>query len=544
MTERSNQSLEQARLAAGSRRWAEAFKHFGEADASDSLNVDDLDRFATAAYLLGHTNTAVDALTRRQGILLASGEVQPAVRCGIWIILMLLNSGGLAEAGGWIGRTGHLLDSLPTDSAERGYMLALHAFRSVAVERQFREGHAMAEASVEIGHRHDEEDLVALSLNVSGRALIWDGQPERGLERLDEAMVAVVSGALSPIVAGIVYCSLIEACEEISDYRRSSEWTEALTRWCDGQQGLVTFTGQCLTHRAHLLRRQGRLAAAEQEARDACQRFVGAGDEAATGSALYELAEICRVRGDFGAAEDAFRRAGGWGKDPQPGLALLRLAQGDTAAAASAMRRSIGETARKVKRLKLLPAYVEVMLAVGDEAAAEEAARELSDLADLYNTEAVRAEAALARGAVALRAGDASDALSALRNAEKRWRLLGAPYETARAKLLIGRACERLGDIDSAKMEGDAARQIFADLGATVGVDYPVVEDGLESHGLTDRELEVLRLVATGTTNQAIAEKLHLSTKTIDRHVGNILTKLGVTSRTAATAFAYQHQML
>jgi DNA-binding NarL/FixJ family response regulator len=362
---------------------------------------------------------------------------------------------------------------------------------------------------------------------------------------LDEAMVAVVSGELSPIVAGTVYCSLIEACEEIAEWRRASEWTDALTRWCDRQHGMMTFTGQCLTHRAHVLRLRGAFQAAADAAHSAWERFAGGADERLSGGALYESGEVHRLRGDLVRAEEAYRRAGDQGHDPQPGFALLRLAQGRTDVAAASMRRLDAEWTSPIARTRLLPAYVEVMLAAGDVAAAGRAATELAELAGTYRTVALRADADGAQGAVLLADGDIEAALVSLRRAAEGWRSLDAPYEAARTRVLIARACRALGDADTAALELDAALRMLTELGASVDhVDRPVTPTSNMDHGLTSREFEVLRLVATGMTNQAIADELHLAVKTVDRHVANILTKLGVRTRTAATAYAYDHDLL
>ncbi|MBW3603668.1 MAG: LuxR C-terminal-related transcriptional regulator [Actinobacteria bacterium] len=535
-------AIARARAAAERRAWDEAFAAFSIADAAAPLQADDLEVWATAAYLLGHVDTAVDAQARAfQG---HGDDVAAAVRCGFWIAFISLNRGEVAQAGGWLARSAHLLEQLPADCPEHGYLQCVTAFRLLTVERQFAAAQTTADQVVAIGRQGRDEDLVALGLNIAGRAAIMDGRPAEGLSRLDEAMVSVVSGALSPPVAGTVYCSLIEACEQIAELRRAREWTDALARWCGQQRGMVTFTGQCLTHRATILRRHGRWQAAAREATRACERFAGAADEAATGMALYELGEVHRVRGDLTAAEDAFREAGEWGHDPQPGLALVRLAQGRVATAAATLRRLMTERSDTVERVKLLPAHVEVLLAAGDRASAADASTELAAHAATYGTAALHAAADRARGAVLLAEGDATTASAPLRRALAAWRSLDAPYEVARTRVLISRACRALGDRDTAQVELDAARRVFRELGAASDLARLAVRDDEQGHELTPRELEVLRLVATGMTNQTIAEELYVAVKTVDRHVASILAKLGVPSRTAAAAFAYEHDLL
>lgn len=533
------------RAAAEKLAWDDAFSAFSAADATSPLGAEDLRLWATAAYLLGHVDTAVDALARAHHALLAGDDARAALRCGFWISFFLLNRGDVAQAGGWLGRCGHLLARIPADCAEQGYLPLHEAARLTAVERRYGEAQATADRVVGIARRTGDEDLLALALNVAGRARIRAGLVEEGLSRLDESMVAVVSGTLSPPAAGTVYCSVIDACEEIAEHRRSREWTEALTRWCDRQQGMITFTGQCLTHRATILLRRGDWTAAEAEVKRARERFDGAADESATGRALYELAEIHRLAGDLAAAEGAYRQASDWGLSPQPGLALLRLAQARTDAATTAMRREAAEHADPCDRIRLLPAFVEVMLADGDLGAASDAADELRGLADAYTTSALHAEADLALGAVRLAAGETDQALGALRRAADTWRSLKAPYETARARALLGRACQDLGDEDTATLELEAARRTFAELGAVTDLGrLPPSAERSGRFGLSQRELEVLRLVATGKTNSEIADELCVARKTVERHVANILTKLGVPSRTAATAFAFEHRLL
>lgn len=529
-----------AREAAAQRRWDEAFDRFAAADAQSPLGAGDLETYGNAAYLIGKTDAAVGARARDHQLHLDDGDLAAAVTSGWWVAFMLINSGQPAQAGGWIARSQRLAGELSEDAPEQGYLRVLDAFRQAAIERAYDDAIESAERAVELGRRAGDEDLTALGLNVGGRALIRSGAAEAGLVQLDEAMAAVVSGALSPPVAGTVYCSLIEACEEIVEIRRAREWTDALTRWCDRQDGMVTFTGQCLTHRAEVLRNQGDLDAAAGAARAACDRFAGAADERLSGGAHYQLAEVLRMRGDPTAAEDAYRRAAEWGHEPHPGLALLWLSEGKTEAADSAMRLlDVGWT-DATERLRMLPALVEVMLAGGDVDTADRAASELAELAEAFGTEALAAHAAHAGGAVSLAQGSPDEALASLRTAAGAWRSLGVVYERSRSQLLIARACRELGDEETASLETDAAERTLAQIGIPVSTN----EVKVDPHGLTARELEVLRLVAGGVTNQQIADELHISVKTVDRHVANILTKLGVPSRTAATAYGYEHGLI
>ncbi len=378
--------------------------------------------------------------------------------------------------------------------------------------------------------------------------LIRDGQTREGLALLDEAMVGLTGGDVSPMVSGLVYCGVILACQQAYELRRAREWTAALSRWCEQQQDLIAFTGRCLTHRAEIMQVGGAWQEALEEAHRAADRLVEAGNRRAAGVAYYRQGELYRLQGDIRAAENAYREASRCGCEPQPGLALLRLAQGRQEAAASAIRRALGETTEQVKRAALLPAYVEIMIAAGEYGEARTACDELGALAASFQSTMLEAIAAQARGAVDLAEGESVTALVSLRRAWQLWRELDAPYEEARARVLVAEACRALGDEEAATLELDAARELFQELGAAP--DLARVEalakpaGDRDAHGLTGRELEVLRLVAAGMSNREIASELVVSEHTVARHLQNIFTKLRISSRTAAAAFAYEHDLV
>jgi DNA-binding CsgD family transcriptional regulator len=406
----------------------------------------------------------------------------------------------------------------------------------------------IAGEAASIGERFGDADLFALATQAQGILLVQQGRVGAGLGLLDEAMVAVTAGELSPIVSGLVYCGVIVGCQSAYEPRRAQQWTAALARWCDEQPDMVSFTGTCLVHRAEILELHGEWRDALDEARQARERCARAKNLRAAAEAFYRQGELHRLRREFAAAEAAYREASGGGFEPQPGLALLRLAQGRSDAAVAAIRRALIETAERPKRARLLPACVEILLAVDDADGARDACRELSEIANDYESTMLDAMASHAGGALSLAGGDAGSALGALRHAWRIWHDLEAPYEAARSRVLVGLACRALGDEDSASLELQGARRAFEELGAATELarlealtrdDRPA-----ETYGLTPREREVLRLVASGQTNREIASALVISEHTVARHIQNIFGKLRVSSRTAASAFAYEHGLV
>ncbi len=381
-----------------------------------------------------------------------------------------------------------------------------------------------------------------------GQALLRQGRVREGLALLDESMVAVTAGELSPLVTGLIYCMVIHSCQQVYALERSREWTAALSSWCASQPEVV-FGGNCLVHRSEILQLNGAWPEALAEAQRAVAHLSRASDRLAAASAVYQEAEVHRLKGEFAEAETAYRAASRGGREPQPGLALLRLAQGRPAAAAAQIRRVVAAASDRLQRTRLLPASVEILLAAGARDEARAAADELSEVARALDAEVVHAMAAHASGAVALATGDARGALEPLRRSLAAWQRIGAPYLAARIRVLVGEACRALGDAEGAELEREAARSVFRELGAAPELARLEggggrTDPGARPHGLTPRELEVLLLVASGKTNKAIAAQLFLSEKTVDRHMSNILTKLDVPSRAAATAFAYEHRLL
>jgi ATP/maltotriose-dependent transcriptional regulator MalT len=514
--------------------WMDAYKSLSHADQAAPLGAEDLELLATSSFMIGYYDDFLGYLERAHHAYLDAGETMRAVRCAFWVGINLARRGEMSRATGWLGRAQRLVERQEGDCVERGYLLVPVMLRHEAIG-DWEAAYAAAASAAEIGERFGDRDLLALAVHEQGLILVNQGRVEEGLGLVDEAMVAVTTGELSPIVTGIVYCSVISGCQEVYALRRAQEWTTALTQWCEEQPDMVAFSGQCLVHRAEITELHGAWRDALEEARRARQRCEQAKNQGAAAQAFYLQGEVHRLQGEFAAAEEAYRDASRYGWEPQPGLALLRLAQGNDDAASAAIRRVVGETTRPLKRARLLPAYVEIMLAVGDVEEARVACRELEEISARYESGMLGAMVAHAEGAIDLTEGDARAALLPLRRAWQMWQELEVPYEVARVRVLLGLACRVLGDDDTATLELEAARDVFARLGAApdlARVDSlarraPSVDD----HGLTARELQVLRLVAAGESNRTIATELVLSERTVDRHVSNIFAKLDGSSR-------------
>jgi ATP/maltotriose-dependent transcriptional regulator MalT len=539
-------ALERGRDAYASRAWGDARALLQQADAAEPLAPSDLALLATASYMLGHDEEWVAAHERAHHLHLDADEIEQAARAAFWIGMTLALRGDLGPAEGWLGRAQRLLDEAGVDCAERGFLLIAYGHALLSAGDAAAAGKAGAEAGA-IARRFGDRDLFAFAVLLEGQAALYEARVSDGLPLLDEAMVAVTTEDLSPVVSGISYCGVILACQEVFELRRAREWTLALQRWWEQQPDMVAFTGRCLIHRAEILQLGGSWEDALEEARRACRRFAETGNPT-TGLALYREAELLRLRGDLEGAESAYRAASRAGWEPQPGLAQLRLAQGRIDAAVAAVRRATAESADPLRRAVLLPAYVEIMLAAGETDAARGACEELESVAERYSSAMLAAIAAFERGAVELAGGNAARALEFLRRALDAWRTLEAPYEVARARVLIAQACRALDDAEACTLELEAALADFVRLGArpdVVRVERLLGGRGHDGgHGLSPRELEVLRLLAAGKSNREIAGALVISEHTVARHVQNIFGKLRISSRAAATAFAFEHDLV
>jgi DNA-binding CsgD family transcriptional regulator len=513
------------------REWRSAYRAFR---ACDGLGADDHDAVAECAHWLGLADEVIDSYAQAYRLHLEAGSARRASLSAFMLAIYLRLRGDGAQSDGWLARAERLL-ATEAESAEHGYLLYLAIARLMGSDLE-----AAAESArrmQDLGRRFRDDSLVALGVFFEGRTLVKQARVMEGLALLDEAMLAALSDNLKPMWTGAIYCGLLDACHELVDLRRAREWTDATRRWCSPLPVASLYPGICRVHWAEILDVGGAWEQAEAEALDACRDMAGL-DVFVVGAGHYQVGEIRRRRGDLPGAEEAYVRAHEVGRDPQPGLALLRLAQRRVEAASSSIAAAVAAfSGSPLERAPLRVAQVEVALAAGDVDLADAAAAEVAETADAFESSGLRAEGHRCRGAVALARGQAAAALAELRLAFVAWQELDVPYEAARTRILLAEAYRALADADAAARESAAARACFERLGAVADL-RALGETGAPPNGLTAREVDVLKLVAAGLTNPQIAASLYISRKTAEHHVSSILGKLGVSSRTEAAAEA------
>jgi DNA-binding CsgD family transcriptional regulator len=527
--------LERGRTAYAERRWDACVEALRAADADDPLSGEDLQLLGLSLYMSGEDDASTEILERTHRLALAQERWPEAAETAFWHSFLLYNAGEPARGGAWLARSRAIIDDHAVQGPAAVFPDVIEA-RGMVESGRVDDGLVLATSAARTGKLTGNANLEVLGRLVVGWGLLRQGHREDAVGCFDEVMLIVSASDLYPTIAGLAYCAVISACMGMLDVPRAQEWTDVLSDWCESQSGLVPYRGQCLVHRSQLKAMRGDWAGALDEARTACTRLQGA----SIGDAWYQLGELHRLRGEYDDAEAAYRHANSHGRQPEPGLALMRLAQGRTEAAVTTFRRLYAEPGR-LDRADILTGYVEAMAATGDLDSARAAAEELSAASDA--TPLVhRGRATEATGTVLLVAGDAPAALACLRPAWEVWNALEMPYDAARVRVRIGDACRLLGDDASASLEYDAARETFTRLGAAPALQR--LDGAPVAGGLTAREVEVLRLVAAGRSNREIAEELVLSEKTVARHLSNIYTKLGIGSRSAATAYAYDHRLV
>ena len=459
--------LETARGAAGRYAWREAYETYARVEPAE-LTPDDLERYAEAAWWRGKPDEAIDLRERSYRAFAGAGETPGAARLALTLADDYMSRGAFAVAQGWFANAERLLESEP-ESAEHGILALMSGVTALFAEGDLPKAIAAFERAAELGKRFGDRDTQVMAIGGKGRALIKGGDVDAGLALLDEATAAAVCGELKPLFTGMVYCITISSCQDLGDYRRAAEWTEVANRWCD-RLDVTGFPGTCRIHRAEVMRLRGEWPQAEQQAIAACEE-ISDFDRSVTAGGYYEIGEIRRRLGDFAAAEEAYAKANELGRTPQPGLALLRLTQGKVDAAVAGITRRLEDVRDPLSRLRSLPAQVEIAIAAGDLRRARTAAEELESIVDSYKVGGRRAPAFDATvhhalGQIKLAEGDTQGAAGCLKRAREEWQQVGAPYEVAQARMLLGLAYRRQGDEETASGEFEASLATFERLGA------------------------------------------------------------------------------
>lgn len=529
-------------------KWGETYERLSKAGRDQVLESTQLETLAVAAYLTGNDNESYQILERAHQSYLDCEKIEKASRCAFWLGLMFMTAGERVRSSGWMARGERILaGDQKRESPERKLFLIPEALEALYTG-QAEKARKLFEQAATTGDQFHDADLIALGRLGQGQALIQQGSIAEGIKLIDETMITAEGEEVFPVVKGIVYCAAIETCRRVWDLKRAQEWTLALTRWCDEQRDIIPFRGQCLTRRAEIIQFHGEWNKALEETTNACKLLTRRSGEPAAGEAFYRKAELQRLLGDFEGAEEGYHGAAKWGRNPQPGLALLRVAQGRHHDAETSIHNTLRETKDIRKRAELLPAAMAVMIATRRTEEALDAATELEDIANEFNAAYLYAMSAHCRATALLANGDSGLALDHAQKSLSLWRTMDLPYETACTRELKGQIYMELKDQDNADASLAAARWIFEQLNAKP--DLQRIDRLLKrkrnpsTHSLTLREIQVLRRVASGKTNKSIADELFISERTVDRHVSNIFNKIGVSSRVEATTFALRHKML
>ena len=533
----SVQAISNARAAFAAHNWPLAYELLSDANSHTELSAEDLDALADTAWWLGRLDDSVAARERAYESHVKDGARDRAAMAALSVSLALGDRGDEALAAGWRARAYRLAEEEP-DSLTSGYLLGVDsdaAFHAGSLEECLDK----AKEAQRIGEIHGDKTLIAFGLHLQGQGLVQQGHIAEGWARLDESMVAVAGRDLKPVWVGLMHCGMLLACEHLADPRRGWQWVETTEKWLADHPGAVLYSGVCRIHKVRFMQLRGIWPDAEAEAWRARDDLTGVHVYTAA-RCYYEIGEIKRLRGDYDEAQELYQKAHQHGWDPQPGLAQLRLAQGRIEAAAAGIRRALDGARDKPAAAALLPHRIEIALATGELDEAASGADRLGEIAEEFHSPGMLACAATARGAVFLARGDARAAVTELRDAIGAWLLLDCPYEVARARVLSAAGLQMLGDEDGATFELEAARKTFEDLGALPDCRRvtQLLRGDPRPGGLTEREIEVLRLIAAGRSNKEIASELVISERTVARHVSNIFTKVGVPSRAAAASFA------
>ncbi len=537
----STAHLSRARELRRASRWEEACAEYAAADAEEALAVEDLEAFAEVAQVSARGDEAVALLHRVFDLRVGADELDDAAQVAFWLWWALLNTNEVVRASGWLKQTSRTLGP----DMDASPWLRIPEAMSHATTGQRARADELLRAIVDEG----QGEVVPWALSMWGQTLIDEGRLQDGLDRLDEAMAILLDDGLSPRVTPWIYCAAVRGCCLARDFARARAWNRSMVRWLDSLSSLGgAYLGNCRIYRSRLMLLNGAWPEALDEIAAVCADLDGYTGWVC-GHAYYQLGEVRRLRGESDAAEAAYRHAAEHGCPTQPGLALLRLAEGDVDAASAGIRRALTEVTAKPERLDLLKAAVTIHLDEGKIEAARDAVAEFEEITREVTAPAIEAETSAVRGALALSEGDPGRALPLLRRAVGTWQEQDAPHERARLNVLIGQACRALADEDGARLEFSAARETFERLGARPDLArldriVAATDGASETHGLTRREVEVLCLIARGKANRAIAGELHLSERTVHRHVSNIFTKLDVDSRAAAVAYGIKHRIV